>query len=408
MKMLSISKAKKLPWIKMSIEDMNNRLIEWGNPLRVNGFIEFYKIMECYCINCKQTFPRERKLLMYNIGCPVCYGQLVIKGYNDLATVRPELIQYFVNPEDASTVTQFAETKKLMKCPNCNYERLMLISNLAKRGFSCYCKQTQMGHCYQGLNDIPTIASWMLKYFLNPNDAVGVAPYSIKKKTVKCPNCLYVWTKKVADIYKNGLACPKCGDGISYPNKFGRAVLSQLPIINFIPEYSPTWAGLYKYDNYFEYQDSKYILEMDGAFHFIDTNITLSKDVKEKDIYKEKIANEHNINVIRIDARFSDFEYIKKQILLSELNNIFDLSIIDWNYCEEFSNRNILFEICKEYNNDTLLIKEFAIKYSISEATVRKYILRGARLGLCDISEDSHTRAGRIGRTRRKQLLNVA
>ena len=43
---------------------------------------------------------------------------------------------------------------------------------------------------------------------------------------------------------------------------------------NFIAEYSPYWAGRKRYDNYFEYNGQAYILEMDGAWHYKDNNMS--------------------------------------------------------------------------------------------------------------------------------------
>lgn len=72
-------------------------------------------------------------------GCHgYCKGQnKVIKGVNDLATTRPDLVKYFV---DQSLVYQYSEgsgVKVWVKCPNCGLEKKMNINILANKTFGC-------------------------------------------------------------------------------------------------------------------------------------------------------------------------------------------------------------------------------------------------------------------------------
>ena len=53
---------------------------------------------------------------------------------------------------------------------------------------------------------------------------------------------------------------------------------------------------------------------------------------------------EFGIGIV-IDCKYSELNYIKRNILDSRLNEIFDLSIIDWLKCEEFYK-----EMLKKYN----------------------------------------------------------
>ena len=70
-------------------------------------------------------------------NCPYCANQIVLKGFNDIATTHPQYIKYFVNTEDAYTHTHGSNDKVEMKCPICRTIKVMRINNLTRRGFGC-------------------------------------------------------------------------------------------------------------------------------------------------------------------------------------------------------------------------------------------------------------------------------
>lgn len=244
-------------------------------------------------------------------GCPVCANRIIIKGINDIATKRPDLIPYYDNIQDAYTSTLNNTKKYKMHCIYCGYKKELSNDRLSTRGFSC----------------------------------------------------------------------PICADGISYPNKFSRAFLLQLPIENFTAEYAPKWANGRRYDNYFEYQGNKYIVEMDGAFHYINNKMNGQTKEQSKIIDNEKdfIANNHGIRVIRIDCFEPNKDYIVKNILSSELACLFDLSVIDWNKCDEFASKNLIKQI-SEYYNLVRDIKSVSEKFKISYNSAKSYLRKAYSL----------------------------
>lgn len=225
-------------------------------------------------------------------------------------------------------------------------------------------------------------------YEVNP-DIRAISTYETLKIKIKaqCQFCKHEWMVTPNNLLQ-GQGCPHCSDGISYPNKFSYALLEQLPVKNVIHEYSPKWIGRKRYDNYFEYKGKSYILEMDGAYHY-STRYGWNdlKSVEKSDEYKDKLALEHNIQVIRIECLKSEKDYIKNNILQSELSNIFELSDIDWNKCDLFANKNLIKEICDYFNKNSLsTVSEIVMKYGISENKVRNYLHTGTSLGLCNYS----------------------
>lgn len=294
-------------------------------------------IMMCRCKICGYEFPRTADYLLSGIECPVCTNRIAVKGYNDIATIRPDLVPYFDNLEDSYTVT-INNTKKMnMHCILCGYKKLFPTDKLSSRGFSC----------------------------------------------------------------------PICGDGVSYPNKFSRGLLFQLPVSNIIFEYSPKWANGRRYDNYFEYQGNKYILEMDGGFHYKNNSMSsLSiEEVQAIDKEKDILANNHGIEVIRIDCKESNKEYISKNILCSKLSTIFNLSDIDWIECDKYGTKNLIKSMCDDYNYYKNVDKLCEI-YNRKRNVIQSYLRKGYNLGWCSTYMDDSKKYTHdtIGAKRSKQV----
>lgn len=70
-------------------------------------------------------------------GCPVCSSHRVMKGVNDIATTREDLVKYFVNREDAYTHTYASNKKVMVQCPTCEKQKEMAINKLSGKAFSC-------------------------------------------------------------------------------------------------------------------------------------------------------------------------------------------------------------------------------------------------------------------------------
>lgn len=236
-----------------------------------------------------------------------------------------------------------------------------------------------------GFNDLWTTRPDVAKLLLDPNDGYKYTYKSNKHIDFLCPYCKTVYKKSIGDVSQYGFSCSKCSDGISYPNKFGRAFLDQLNLDYYITEYSPDWLKPYSYDNYFVYNDIEYILEMDGGLGHGNLDLkSKQKDVDgiRRDLIKDELANNMGITVIRIDAQQSECEYIKNNILNSCLNDIFDLSVIDWKQCDMISRRNIVKEACDLYVLG-LSVADIARELKMHKATIIRYLKKGKEFEWC-------------------------
>lgn len=238
-----------------------------------------------------------------------------------------------------------------------------------------------------GHNDIATLRPDLIKYFKTEDEAKEFTVYSNKYADLICPYCGHHKNMLIEHLSKTGFACPICGDGVSYPNKFCRQVLKQLPIKNLQCEYSSDWTESYLYDNYFEYDGIKYILEADGLQHFKHTSKFWQSfdEIRRTDEIKTQLAINNGCVVIRIDCSKSEMRYIKNSILNSQLSHIFDLSNINWVVCEEESRSSLIYDVCNFYNNmNNKKIKEIAEIFNLSDVTIRKYLRVGTSLNMCN------------------------
>ena len=267
------------------------------------------------------------------------------------------------------------------KCDNEDWIEESKILNLF-RGCNRCCKLIQK---VDETNCVATTHPHLIKYFVNKEDGYKYSYGSNKILLFKCPNCGFEKEMKIRTINEYGFGCSKCSDDVSYPNKFMFNLLEQLNI-NFKCEYSPNWIKPKRYDFYLP--DYNLIIEMDGGWHYRDNNIS-GKTINESqknDNYKDNLAKEHNIEVIRINCDYkydSRFKYIKNNIMHSKLNYIFDLNNIDWLKIDEQSQKSIVKEICDYWNNVSKNKKEIYKKFKISHSTLNKYLHKGERLGIC-------------------------
>lgn len=275
-------------------------------------------------------------------------------------------------------------------CNVCGWtEGWMVEGNLTgkrKHGCSC-CRGFTI---VEGINDIPTTAPWMVKYFQGGYDEAKMYTKSCGKKIKPiCPSCKNIREKfmTVNDLYmKKSIGC-KCGDNTSYPEKFMYNILKQLNI-KFETQLSKTkfeWCKNKLYDFYLS--EYNCIIETHGRQHYERAKgfyKTLEEE-QENDRCKERLAKENGIgNYIVIDCRHSDLEWIKNNVLNSKLNELFDLSKVDWTKCEEFAiNFNIVKEVCEYWNHkeDWETIKDLAKIFNCDPATIDSYLRKGENQG---------------------------
>ena len=251
---------------------------------------------------------------------------------------------------------------------------------------------------------------YLLQYFINQEDAYKYTAYSTQTVQMQCPICGYKKERKICYLTSNGFACNVCSDGISYPEKVMFNILTQLQI-KFISQVSKSTPGFewidgnYLYDFYFEYNNNRFFLEMDGEFHKRNP-FNNSYDIQKADAHKDKIANEHAINMIRIDCCYTSvserFDIIKSNILKSILNDMFDLSIINWDMVQKVASNSKIKMAAELWDNEKKGVTEISKILNVSSATVRNYLKIANTLNMCNYNPQE------AEKRRRKNAANAA
>ena len=233
-------------------------------------------------------------------------------------------------------------------------------------------------------------ARWMCDLGVSKEDAKKYTKMSRQKIKVVCPLCGNSREVRIQHIYKNKSIFCECGDGMYYPQKIMFSLLKQLNV-DFEVEYKPKYLifnGSQKRSDFY-IPNMNLVIETDGGLGhkggrvFSKSNKTLQECVKV-DEWKDAQHLINGIKTIRINCFKSDLEYIKNNILNSELNNIFDLSNINWNKCEEFALKNRDKKVCDFFNKGDKSIKEISKIFKLTENTIRIILNKGNKLGWCN------------------------
>lgn len=278
----------------------------------------------------------------------------------------------------------------------CN-EVLMLESNLEKNRGCGVCHGLRV---VPGINDIPTTAPWMVKYFQGGEEEAKKYTYSASEKVYfKCPICGEI-KKKALNIYtlfyNKHIYC-KCDDSMSFPEKIMYTLLDYFKI-KFENQYNPDWCKIFynnkpkrfRYDFYFELNNKKYIVEMDGGWHkkqHYESKHSL-EEIQLFDRKKDRLAESNGIAIIRIDCNKADYNSIINNIMISPLKNLFDFSSINFvSFQGLLYSNNLVKKICDIYNEDSLqTLLSITKKVHVAPMTVKQCLIKGSKLGWCKFS----------------------
>lgn len=248
----------------------------------------------------------------------------------------------------------------------------------------------------------PYLASLIIDdYCLIKNLSMG----SEKIVNVRCPECGSIRRMKIKQLYRYGVCCYKCGDGRSYPEKYMYSVLDQLKI-NFLCEHIFDFAKSYKFDFYIPIYNL--VIETDGLQH----DDPKGKWSVNNDLEKNEALRRHGVNLIRIDAKISEGEYIKRSILNSNLTNIFNLDNIDWEECNKDAISSLVCKVAQTYNIETTDLDIIADKFHLSRRTVRLYLYKAEEIGLCknvkrDLRARQYDNCAKAQRSKHKRKIKV-
>jgi len=359
--------------IKITTYDSHKRLLGLKYGSSDIYYLDVGCFLNCNIMKCLNLISREYRYHK---------NEIVTTNNRDITIINS------YNKNSGKTVKQ-SKRYYQYKCNKDNY-----IGEISEQALEngCGCSVCSNHVVMNGVNDVWTTSPDTARLLANPEDGYKYTRCSEHKTNWVCPVCgNIIKNKMIKDVFISGLSCPKCSDGISYPEKLMYNFLKQLNI-DFEYQKKFTWCkyelnGNQKYGIYDFYIPSKQlIIETDGGWHN-ENNLLSGQSVEETqyiDNQKDRLANEHNIEIIRIDCQKSELNYIKDNILKSKLFNIFDLSNIDWIKISQESQKSIVYEVCKfRKSHDDLFTTEIAKIFDLSPITVRRYLNIGNKNGWC-------------------------
>lgn len=285
----------------------------------INGKRKFTPYYYLYCHDCKGTFWREYKEM--RSGCPICSGNIIVPGINDIMSTAPELEPYFAE-EDKWMLSEYSSgvNKKIKPvCPNCGTRsnKYYTINQLRHKGFACGCNSDGI--------------SYPEKFISCVLDQLHI-PY-IRQATT-------------------------CDFGFDVDHK--------------------------KYDFYLPYHsciiEANGIQHFDDKDQIL--NWRTYEEEKSNDEYKRKMAIDNGIKYyFDVDCRQSTLKYIKKSLFESGIGSLLQITEenIDWKSCDEYATKNIIKTICDEFMNDPLSLKKIRDNYHMHKETLRDYMRKGAK-----------------------------
>ena len=227
-------------------------------------------------------------------GCPFCSGHRVWKGYNDLATINPELAtewNYEKNPNLTPDQIAASSNKKVWwKCRN-GHEWLTTAAHRNTKGVGCpFCSGR---YAVTGKTDLATVNPVLAKEW-HPTKNADLTPQTVTAYSEKvvwwlCPICNHAWTARPATRSSHGAGCPNCG-------KRNRTSFPEQAIFYYTKQVFPDAINSYTdpFDNGMEldiYIPSKSIgIEYDGYRH----------KGKKADALKYRICQDNHIYLIRV------------------------------------------------------------------------------------------------------------
>lgn len=335
-------------------------------------------------------------------NCPVCYGGILLSQdefERQAKEMNPHLIIKGKYTKGKDPIEIYCTLCGGTSYPHADELRHYKMSGCAV----CNGKRVQIG-----INDMWTTNPKIAKLLADPEDGYKYTGKSDKYVNFMCPVCKSILRRRITTVNENGLCCPHCSKKVSYPERFMVSFLNQLHI-EYKTQKIFEWSKNIKHKNkrlcgnkkYDFYVENKIIIETHGKQHYYEGNFTHKgartlQEEQENDKLKEEIAKKNGINhYIVIDCRESNIEWIKNSILNSELNNLYNLSDIDWEECNRYATGSKIEEAAKLWN-DGLSTGDIKDKMHISCTTVITYLNKAVELNMCNYNKKESRKRGTL------------
>lgn len=155
-----------------------------------------------------------RKRASRGDGCPFCSNKRVFPGFNDLATLHPELVDEWADEQSAQAVLSGSGYVALWRCRAAAHEWRAAVIKRTRRGDGCpYCSNRKI---QPGSNDLATARPDLARELVNPADGSRYALGSPALVEWRCGNG-HVYKARIADRVTRNTECGVCAGKLVLP-----------------------------------------------------------------------------------------------------------------------------------------------------------------------------------------------
>jgi len=138
-------------------------------------------------------------------GCPFCAGRKVLVGFNDLATVRPDLAAELADPSVATQVTAGTRRSVAWRCQlDHTYE-----TRVSRRASGIGCPFCTGNQVLAGFNDLATTHPTLAAQLVDQSLAAQLTAGSQRRVEWQCSEG-HRWMTNVANRALRDTGCPEC------------------------------------------------------------------------------------------------------------------------------------------------------------------------------------------------------
>ena len=228
-----------------------------------------------------------------NTDCPYCAGKKALAGFNDLATVRPDLAEQWdyaangdITPEN---VTEFSMKKVHWACGRGH----KWIAPVARRSAGNGCPVCANKQLLIGYNDIKTLFPKIAEEWAYEENETRPEEHiagTHKKVSWKCPECGNLWVASIKERTYGGNGCPHC-------SFYHKTSFPEQAILFYVKEIYPKVINAYK---------PSYLAPREMDIYIPELNLAIEYDGKawhangKRDFEKSQILKAHGVTLIRL------------------------------------------------------------------------------------------------------------
>ena len=280
------------------------------------------------CDKCVHTFEKPLNAIIRGGWCPYCCNQKMCFDINcnycfELSFASHSKVKYWSAKNTDNPRELFKNTEKQkywFDCDKCNHDFETSLTNIIQGCWCPYCAHQKMcfdetcKDCFdKSFASHPTANCWSSK---NEKHARDIFLNSNKKYWFNCDTCNYHFQTQANNV-NNGKFCPLCVNKTE--QKLYKELKSKYSQLSH--QFRVDWCKNEKTKKYLPFDfvipELKIIIELDGLQHIKNAGgfwNTLEEN-RERDLYKEKCANDNSYSTIRIlqeDVKNNKYDWLKE------------------------------------------------------------------------------------------------